>query len=88
MTKEQIAELRQMTVDCHRMLGTDSAKIRRVLDEREVLLAALRGLIEFANSPAARAVDMSAWVHGVKYRPEDVAAWDVARAAIAKAEAE
>lgn len=64
-----------------------TGSLRAVLHEREALLEALRGLIEFANSPAAKAVDMSAWLHGVKYEPKDLVAWDAARAAIAKAEA-
>lgn len=53
-------------------------------DERIAELEALlRKLIAWAGSTPVNAVTMSAWIHGVKFEPEDVAVWDEARAAIA-----
>jgi hypothetical protein len=48
----------------------------------EVLEAALRGLIAWTESPAVKHIEAMAYAHGAKYRSEDVAAWDVARAAL------
>jgi hypothetical protein len=43
----------------------------------------LRRLLAWADSPPVKAVTVSAWIHGVKFKPEDVAVWDEVRAALA-----
>lgn len=49
------------------------------LAARDAALALLRRLRSWSESDAVQAVECSAWAHGVKYEPADVAVWNEVR---------